>query len=380
MTTGEFMIDQSIKLFDIIVSGHLCADLIPNTKNLPMDALSHPGKLYEVGSLDISTGGSVSNTGLALHKLGVNVGMMTSVGDDLLGRTIINKLEEYDPKLGSMITIRQGVPTSYSIILSPENQDRVILHCTGNNDYFSLDDVDFEVVKSTRLFHLGYPPLLPKLYANHGADLIQMIKRIYEMEVLTSIDMAHPDPGGASGQVNWISLLQGLLPYVDVFAPSIEEIVFMIRRSDYDNWNGDVLSNLTLDYLSELAQNLLDMGTVIAAFKLGEYGFYMRTSKDRNKLSRFLPSGMNIERWIDQNIYQPAYTVNVVGTTGAGDSAYGGFLASLLRGLDPLQAMQMTCAVGACNVEAQDASSGIRSWDNTLARINAGWKLSNHIL
>jgi sugar/nucleoside kinase (ribokinase family) len=374
------MVNQNTNSYDIIVSGHLCADLIPSTKNLPMDALAHPGKLYEVGPLDISTGGSVSNTGLALYKLGVNVAMMTSVGEDLLGKAIINKLEDYDQRLGSMIAIRQGVPTSYSIILAPENQDRVILHCTGNNDYFGTEDVDFDIVKSAKIFHLGYPPLLPKLYTHDGTALIEIMKRIYKMGVLTSIDMAHPDPSGASGQVNWLSLLHGVMPFVDIFAPSIEEIVFMIRRSDYERWNGDVFSNLSLDYLSDLAQNLLEMGTGITAFKLGEYGFYMRTSNDRNKLSRFLPLGMDIEHWLDLDMYQPAYAVNVVGTTGAGDSAYGGFLAALLRGLYPLQAMQMTCAVGACNVEAQDASSSIRNWDDTLARITAGWQVSNRTL
>jgi len=63
----------------------------------------------------------------------------------------------------------------------------------------------------------------------------------------------------------------------------------------------------------------------------------------------------------------------VIGTTGAGDATIAGFLAALLRDLPPDEAMNAALAVGACNVEAADALSGIRSWCETLQRINAGW-------
>jgi hypothetical protein len=33
----------------------------------------------------------------------------------------------------------------------------------------------------------------------------------------------------------------------------------------------------------------------------------------------------------------------------------------------------MAAAAGACNVEAADALSGLRSWEETLARVEAGW-------
>lgn len=364
-------------VYDIIVSGHLCADLIPETSNLPLQALANPGKLYEVDALNIATGGSVSNTGIALHTLGINVGLMTTVGDDLLGRVIIAKLKDRDPKLGDMIAVRQDEASSYSIILSPENADRIILHCTGNNDHFDADDIDFDIVSQAKIFHLGYPPLLPKLYANNAQTLISIFRTIYESGVLTSLDMAHPDPQGLSGQVNWNDVLQSLLPYVDIFLPSIEEVVFMMRRSDYDQWKGDILPQLTLEYLHSLAQDLLKMGATIVGFKLGELGSYLSTTLDVNKLERFRKIGLDINKWQGVDKWQPAYDVQVVGTTGAGDSAYGGFLAALVRGLDADSAMRVMCAVGACNVEAHDASSGLKTWDATVSRIDAGWKASS---
>jgi sugar/nucleoside kinase (ribokinase family) len=63
----------------------------------------------------------------------------------------------------------------------------------------------------------------------------------------------------------------------------------------------------------------------------------------------------------------------LVGTTGAGDATIAGFLTALLRDVPPERALTIAAAVGACNVEAADALSGVRSWGETLARIDAGW-------
>jgi len=72
-------------------------------------------------------------------------------------------------------------------------------------------------------------------------------------------------------------------------------------------------------------------------------------------------------------LWAPCFRVEVVGTTGAGDAAIAGFIAGLLRGLAPAATLTAAVAVGACNVEAADALSGIRPWDETLGRIAAGW-------
>jgi hypothetical protein len=62
-----------------------------------------------------------------------------------------------------------------------------------------------------------------------------------------------------------------------------------------------------------------------------------------------------------------------VGTTGAGDATVAGFLGGLLRNLAPEAVVTAAVAVGACNVEASDALSGIRPWEETMARVRAGW-------
>jgi len=44
------------------------------------------------------------------------------------------------------------------------------------------------------------------------------------------------------------------------------------------------------------------------------------------------------------------------------------------RGLSAEQALTNAVAVGACCVEAPDATSGVRSWEETISRIRTGWK------
>lgn len=356
---------------DVIVSGHLCLDMFPEMANVPLSTLSTPGRLYETGALSLSTGGAVSNTGLALHQLGVNVRLMSNVGDDFIGQAILHVIEGYAPHLSEYIRRQSGEPSSYTIVLSPEKVDRMFLHCTGTNRTFGADDVDYELLKRAKIFHLGYPALLPGLIVNEGKGLETIYQRAQASGVITSLDMALPDPKTLSGQVDWVGIFQRTLPYVDIFIPSIEEILFCLRHADYERWRGQLWEHLTQDYLAELADEIIGMGCAITGFKLGERGIYLKTA-DAERLGRIerIPLG---QEWATVQLWHPAFQVEVVGTTGAGDSAYAGFLTSLLHGLSPEAAVKMACAVGACNVEAPDATSGVRSWEATLARLDAGW-------
>ena len=357
---------------DIIVSGHLCLDLIPAMADVSLEALPSPGRLFEVGPLTIGTGGAVSNTGLALHRLGVDVRLLAAVGDDLLGGLIVAALRERDPRLAEYIRIAQGEPSSYSVVLSPGKADRIFLHCAGANSTFGAASIDYALLHPARIFHLGYPPILPRTIADDGAELAQIFERARAAGPATSLDMALPDPEGPSGKVNWPRILERTLPHVDIFLPSIEEIMFMLRRPDFDRWRGRMADHLTVHYLSRLADELIAMGVGIAGFKLGEMGFFIRTAPS-DRIARISRLALPIADWADIELWAPVFHVQVVSTVGAGDSAYAGFLAALLRGLSPEETVRWACAVGACNVEAADATSGIRDWEATARRLAAGW-------
>ncbi len=362
---------------DVIVSGHLCLDMLPHMEHVSQAALARPGHLIETGPLDISTGGAVSNVGLALHRLGANVRLMATVGDDLIGRAILDFVNARDLSLSESIRVQAGKQSSYTVVLAPERADRTFLHCPGINGTFGLENIDFGTLEAAKIFYLGYPPLLPRLMIDDGAEVEAIFNRAKTTGVVTALDMTLPDPNGPGGQVNWVKLLRRTLPYVDIFLPSIEEILFMLRRADYETWRGHVLDHLSMTYLHDLAAELLAMGVSVAGFKLGEMGMYVQCGT----VERLSQLGIiDTAIWAEAEVYSPAFEVEVMGTTGAGDSAYGGFLSALLRDLSPQETVQFACAVGACNVEVADATSGVRSWAETMARIEAGWPHKKYIL
>jgi hypothetical protein len=65
---------------------------------------------------------------------------------------------------------------------------------------------------------------------------------------------------------------------------------------------------------------------------------------------------------------------NYAGATGSGDSSIAGFLAAYLYGHSLEQTIRYACAVGGLNVTAPDALSGLKSWEETVALVKAGWK------
>lgn len=362
-----------MKSIDVIVAGHLCIDFIPRMAWIPLEALIHPGRLYEVGAMDISTGGAVSNTGLALHRLGVDVRLLARVGDDLIGRLIIDFLNSRDPALAQFVKPADSDSSSYSVVLSPQRVDRIFLHNPGTNAAFNADSIDYSVTEHARLFHLGYPPILPRLYANDGQELVKIFARLKAQGAVTSLDMSLPDASSPAGKANWQKILRAVLPYVDIFVPSFEEIVFMLRRDDYDASGHDVGAYMSWNYVNSITNELLDMGVAVAGVKCGVDGMFVSTAGKerldavRSQLS--LPSD-----WNKITKAHPSFLVDVVGTTGAGDSAYAGFLAAMLRGVGIADAVRWACAVGACNVEAADATSGIRDWASTELRTNSDWR------
>ena len=50
-----------------------------------------------------------------------------------------------------------------------------------------------------------------------------------------------------------------------------------------------------------------------------------------------------------------------------------GFLAGVLKGLTPKDCLQSAVAVGACSVEAADATSGVPAWHMVEQRMRHGW-------
>ena len=201
----------------------------------------------------------------------------------------------------------------------------------------------------------------------------------WQIDVTTSLDMSLADPNAPSGRADWRGILNRVMPYVDIFLPSAEETLYMLDRPRYDDYREaspqDILPLLTGDDLSRLSDTLLSMGGKIIGIKCGERGFYLRTADVTRlqEIGKAKPS--DLLAWANRAVWGPTFQVtNYAGATGSGDSAIAGFLAAYLRGHSLEQCLQYACAVGAFNVTAPDALSGLRSWDETVAAVDAGWE------
>jgi sugar/nucleoside kinase (ribokinase family) len=368
-----------VTLPSIVVAGHICLDIIPEIgSNLAGNFQDNfqPGRLLEVGTATLSTGGVVPNTGLALHRLGIPTRLICKTGQDAFGTIIREIVDSKGAGLSAGIHADPNLSTSYTLIISPKDVDRIFLHNPGANHSFNADDIDYAMVSQSALFHFGYPPLMRKMYENNGQGLVDLFRRAKQTGATTSLDMSYPDPATEAGQADWVSILKAALPYVDIFVPSIEELLFMLRRSDYQamNLSGAVLDQVTPALLHSLSDELLSMGIRLAVIKLGERGLYLRSAGKGRLLEMGRGRPSDLEAWSDKEFWAPCFRVRVVGTTGAGDTTIAGFFSALLRDFSPVESVTAAVAVGACNVEAPDALSGLRSWDETIQRINYGWE------
>jgi sugar/nucleoside kinase (ribokinase family) len=285
-------------------------------------------------------------------------------------------IDAIDPELLSGMELDPQAITSYSIIISPPHIDRIFLHCPGANHDFGSDDVGTAQLAQTDLLHFGYPPLMRRIYANGGRELADLLGRAQAIGVTTSLDLCYPDPHSEAGQLDWVALFRSVLSHVDVFAPSLEELLFMLRRPAFDELTarGSVVDQATPALLHDLSDELIGLGVKIVLIKLGARGAYLRTASVSaiDRLGRAAPSDR--AAWADRELWAPCFEVKVIGTTGSGDATIAGFLSALLRDASPETAMTMAVAVGACNVEAADALSSVRSWEDTTQRIAQGWR------
>lgn len=321
------------------MAGHVCLDIIPA---FDRPVALEPGRLVQVGPATISTGGAVSNTGLALQRLGICTCLMGKVGDDLFGCVIRDRL-----KADGMI-VAAGEASSYTVVINPPGVDRTFLHCTGTNDTFGAADIPYDKLKGARLFHFGYPTLMRRMYADGGVELETIFREVKARGLTTSLDVSYPDPHSAAGQADWRAILQRVLPQVDMYLPSLDETLFMLRLP-------------AATPLGDIARQLLDYGVGIAGLKLGDEGLYLRTD------NRHPPP------WRNRELLAPCFRVAVAGTTGAGDCTIAGFLAAWLHRLPPEAVLTTAVAVGACCCEQLDATSGVPTWSSVQERLRSHW-------
>lgn len=362
--------------FQVVVAGHICFDVIPAFKRnekTDMKDIFIPGKLINMGGVMVSTGGPVSNTGIALSILGIKTKLMGKIGNDYFGEGVIKHLKERNAENGMVIV--DGEETSYTVVIVPPGYDRIFLHNPGANNTFCAEDINYDIVKAAKLFHFGYPPLMKKIFENDGEELLKIFKKVKELGVTTSLDMSLPDASSDSGKADWEKILKRVLPYVDIYLPSVEESMFMIQREDFNYLNEnaeghDILEKLDINKLQGLGERLISYGPKIVVIKCGIKGYYIQTQcKEHLKtMGTALPT--DFDNWSNRELHEESFCVpNVAAATGSGDSSIAGFLTAYLKGMKIEESIRIACAVGGQNVQVFDALSGIKTWQETLDMI-----------
>lgn len=318
---------------DVLVAGHLCADLIPSGV---AERFPGPGELVGAGPLVISAGGSVGNTGAALSRLGLSVTLEAFVGDDELGDLIGGVLRAVAP--GAYIALSRTAlyGTSYSIVMDRPEGDRAFWHYAGANAAF-----DGPVTTGHPLVHIGYPTALPALLGIDGERLAEVLRRLRDAGSTTSLDLSSPTDSDLAS-LDWTTILKVVLPLVDIISPSLAD-------------------------LYALLPDMRGAGATAAASWLVSHGAAVAMVTDAaNGASLVVGSPERLERAGDalagtgatSGSFTAASVVTAVTrTTGAGDVATAGLLAAIADG-DPMdrwvaRAMQ----AAALHVSGKDISA-----------------------
>jgi len=310
-------------MIDVANIGILVADIIAK----PVDSIPGKGLLSGVDSISMHSGGCAMSAAIDMSILGLNVALIGKVGNDIFGDYLKNCLTQYDVNIDGLITDNR-VQTSCSVVLSDSSGERSFLHCTGTNATFNKDDIIWQVVQNSKFVFIAGVMLMDTFDGQQCADTLKRCKGLGKTTILdTAWDSKN----------RWMSILEPCMPYIDIFLPSIDEAQQLSGETDLD----------------KIADVFFDKGVKQVAIKLGGKGCYIRET-----------SGSTGE-------IIPAYNVKAIDTTGAGDSFCAGFITGLVKGMSFKDCGRFANAVGAHCVSSVGATTGIKSYDEILAFMEA---------
>ncbi|NIM92808.1 MAG: carbohydrate kinase [Anaerolineales bacterium] len=288
----------------------------------PLRAMPDAGRLVLVDEMHLYTGGCAVNTATALARLGLPVKLIGKVGNDSLGDFLVNELVQRGINIESVK--RDGeVGTSTTMVLVDADGERRFIHYIGANATLSLEDIDERAFENASILHIAGTLVMPSV---DGEPTAELLRSAQAAGMTTFLDTVWDDTG------RWMLLMEPCLPHIDYFIPSLPEARAITR----------------LDVPEEIAAALLECGVGTVGLKMGADGCLVMTSEG-------------------DSIRAPAYDVNVVDATGAGDAFAAGFIAGVWLGWPLKQTAYLANAVGALCVTGEGATGGVRSLEETNA-------------
>ena len=287
------------KPFDLVVVGEINPDLILRGEVTP--AFGQVEQIVEDAALTIGSSSAIFACGAA--RLGLRVAFAGKVGDDVFGQFMLQQLADRGVDVAGVV-VDPAIRTGLSVILS-RGVDRAILTYSGSIAALRYDEIDLRLLDQARHLHLGAYFMLDAL----RPDVPRLFAEARARGLTISLDTNY-DPSE-----RWGDGLHEALGSVDLFLPNETELCAIAGTEG------------VAGALHKIGQRIPMLGV-----KLGGKGG-----------AAYLNG---------QTIYAGALPVDVVDTTGAGDSFDAGFVYGYLHGWDLARTLRLACACGSLSTRA----------------------------
>ena len=300
-------------LYDCLSAGIIVADHVCD----PVDHVPVPGELVTTARMDLTIGGCAANVAADLAKLGLKVGVVGNVGDDIFGRFVCESLEAAGvacEHIGQLPTC----DTSGTLVINTRGEDRRFIHSIGANAEFSGRELTADLISSCRVLYLGGYLLSDALSA---VNVAAAFRAAQTAGVTTLLDVVIPRPA------DYRPLLEPVLPWTDIFLPNRDEGRLILG---------------TDDPLSQAAE-FRRAGAKTVVVTCGEEGVVLAAD--------------------EATLRAGSYMVDFVDGTGAGDAFVAGYIYGMRQGCGAADCLRYGSALGASCVRARGATTGIFSAD-----------------
>jgi len=295
----------------VVCAGILVADLfVPPLEQLPAE-----GNLVVTEDFLVQPGGCAANTAISLAKLGVSVSVIGKVGGDPFGTAVELDLQKHGVQTAA-ICRSSSHGTSKTVILPVIGEDRRYIHTLGANADFTVEDISLPLAMQAQIFVLGGYCVLPSL---DPIKLATLLKDIQGNGTRTILDVVVP----ASINHPTLDDLRPILPFVDVFMPNIEEASLLTGETDPHRQ----------------AELFLQAGCNIAIITRGEQGALLMSTQE--------------------TLETPAFPVEVVDVSGAGDAFVAGFVVGLLKQWTLADSLRFASVIGASACTRLGCTAGV---------------------
>ena len=303
--------------FDVVGVGLNATDTLLVVPHFP----AYAGKAPFTEEI-MSPGGQVASAMVACASLGLSAKYIGTIGDDERGRIQRESLLGTGINLDH-VQLRRGCGNqSAYIIIDQSTGERTVLWRREECLRIDPEEINEEQITCARLLHID----------GHDTPAVAhaaAIARRHNIPVTVDVDTIYHG-------------FDRVLPNVD----------YLIASSDFPPaWTG------VNDPFRALAALQEEYGMRVAAMTLGAHG--------------------SLARLDGKFHYAPAYVVNCLDTTGAGDVFHGAFCYAVLQRMPIGEALQFSNAMAALNCTAIGARGGIRPIEDVRALMNRAEKRSH---